>query len=424
MDVRVSLPGGITPREATGRAALSPKWLAAAPHRLLFFVGAANVLLAMAWWTAWLVAARWPGLLPVHAAPVPAGWMHAIVMQYQVLPPFMFGFLLTVFPRWLGLDAVPRGLYAPVGAGLFGGQLLTLAGLCGVPGLVTAGVGLGFAGWTLGLGVLLSLLLREREPNWHARSCAAALLFGWIGLGLVLAYLGTGNARLMFAAIKFGGFGLLLPVYFTVNHRMTPFFAGSVFRNYRPWRPMWTLALFWALVLAHLGLELVHGYAWLWLADAPLALLATLLLWRWWPRGQGAPMPAILRVLFLGFAWLPVAFALYAAQSAWFATTGAWVAARAPAHALFVGYFGSLLVAMVTRVTQGHSGRLLEFGATAVFAFAAVQLAALLRIAAELRADAPAWQVAAGVAWLVAFLPWVLRSAGIYLRPRADGKPG
>jgi uncharacterized protein involved in response to NO len=48
----------------------------------------------------------------------------------------------------------------------------------------------------------------------------------------------------------------------------------------------------------------------------------------------------------------------------------------------------------------------------------------LLRLAAELRADAAAWQVAAGAAWLVAFLPWVLRSAAIYLRPRADGKPG
>jgi uncharacterized protein involved in response to NO len=350
--------------------------------------------------------------------------MHAIVMQYQVLPPFMFGFLLTVFPRWLGLEALPRARYVPVGLGLFGGQLLTLAGLCGAPGLVPAGIALGFAGWTFGLGVLLSLLLREHEPNWHARSCAAALLLGWVGLALVLAYLWTGNARLMFAAIKFGGFGLLLPVYFTVNHRMTPFFAGCVFPTYRAWRPLWTLGLFWLLVLGHLGLELVHGYAWLWLVDAPLAALAALLLWRWWPRRMDKPMPGILRVLFLGFAWLPVAFALYAAQSAWFASTGAWVAARAPAHALFVGYFGSLLVAMVTRVTQGHAGRLLELGTTAVFAFALVQLATLLRLAAELGADAGAWQVAAGATWLVAFLPWVLRSAGIYLRPRADGKPG
>ena len=36
---------------------------------------------------------------------------------------------------------------------------------------------------------------------------------------------------------------------------------------------------------------------------------------------------------------------------------------RAPAHALYIGFFGSLLVAMVTRVTQGHSGRPLELDA-------------------------------------------------------------
>ena len=108
-------------------AALSPAILARAPHRLLFFIGAANVLLAMLWWTLWLVDARW------HAIGLPqpqvyGGWIHAIVMQYQVLAPFMFGFLLTVFPRWMGLDDIGRWHYVPVGVGLFGGQLSTLAG--------------------------------------------------------------------------------------------------------------------------------------------------------------------------------------------------------------------------------------------------------------------------------------------------------
>ena len=411
--------------DAALRQALDPRLLAAAPHRLLFFVGAANVLLAMAWWTAWLLAARWPGLLPAHEpAAIPAGWMHAVLMQYQVLPPFVFGFLLTVFPRWLGLAPLSRWHYLPVGIGLFGGQLLTLAGLCGVPHLLWLGLLQSFAGWTAALASLLWLLRGEREANWHARSCAVALLLGWIGFGLVLAYLYTGNARVMFAAIKFGGFALLLPVYFTVNHRMTPFFTGCVFPRYRAWRPLWVLGAFWALVLAHLGLELMHGYAWSWLADLPLAALTGYTLWRWWPRGMDAPMPALLRVLFLGFAWLPVAFAMYAAQSAWFAVTGEWAFARAPAHALFVGYFGSLLVAMVTRVTQGHSGRPLELGRTAGIAFALVQLTALVRIAAEASTDALAWQAAAAALWLLAFLPWVLRSGAIYLRPRADGKAG
>ena len=47
------------------------------------------------------------------AAAVPAGWMHAMIMQYQVLPSFIFGFLLTVFPRWISLPALtPRALRA------------------------------------------------------------------------------------------------------------------------------------------------------------------------------------------------------------------------------------------------------------------------------------------------------------------------
>jgi uncharacterized protein involved in response to NO len=135
-------------------------------------------------------------------------------------------------------------------------------------------------------------------------------------------------------------------------------------------------------------------------------------------------MPPLLRVLFLGFAWLPIAFALYAVQSAQFAATGEFALGRAPAHALFVGFFGSLLVAMVTRVTQGHSGRPLVLGRVAAFAFVVVQLVAVTRIVSELVPDALGWQAAAAVGWIVAFLPWVVRSAWIYLSPRADGQPG
>jgi uncharacterized protein involved in response to NO len=181
------------------------------------------------------------------------------------------------------------------------------------------------------------------------------------------------------------------------------------------------LAAAWALILGHTWLELRHAYGWLWAVDAPLALLFTGLLVLWWPR---AAMPRLLRVLFLGFAWLPVAFALYAWQSTWFAIAGEYTLGRAPAHALFVGFFGSLLVAMVTRVTQGHSGRPLVLGNVATVAFVVLQLAAVTRVVAELAPDATRWQAVAALGWLAAFLPWVLRSGWIYLTPRADGQPG
>ena len=77
---------------------------------------------------------------------------------------------------------------------------------------------------------------------------------------------------------------MLLPIYFTVCHRMIPFFASGVIPGYSVSRPMWTLAAFWGLAMLHVWLELRHGYAWLWLADVPLLLLCVGLLWRWWPR--------------------------------------------------------------------------------------------------------------------------------------------
>jgi uncharacterized protein involved in response to NO len=186
------------------------------------------------------------------------------------------------------------------------------------------------------------------------------------------------------------------------------------------YRPMGALALFWLLAMLHLGMELAHAYAWLWLADLPLAGLSAWLLWRWWPRAR--TMPALLKVLMVGFAWLPAAALLYSVQSLWLLQGGGFVLGRAPAHALFIGFFGSLLVAMVTRVTQGHSGRPLQLGGVAAFAFIVIQITALVRIGAELATDILAWHSAAGLLWLLAFLPWVLRSLWIYLTPRADGK--
>src|SRR3546814_9462542 len=120
---------------------------------------------------------------------------------------------------------------------------------------------------------------------------------------------------------------------------------------------------------------------------------------------------------------LPI-LALYIAQSLVYGLDGDFILGRAPAHALFIGFFGSLLVAMVTRVTQGHSGRPLVFGGVATFAFVVIQVVSVMRVVAELVPDQMAWHAAAALGWLLAFAPWVLRSLRISLRPRADCRPG
>ncbi len=422
----------------------SLRLLGSAPHRLMFFIGASNLLLAMGWWAAWLAAARWPQFAMPQPTPY-AGWLHAFVMQYQVLPSFFFGFLLTVFPKWMGQPGIARWRYLPVGAGLFGGQLVTLLGAIGwAPGIVI-GLVLTLSGWIAALGTLGLLLWRDTGSNWHARSCFAALVLGLLGLIAWTVFVLGASPSWLFVSIKIGSFGLLLPVYVTVAHRMFPFFAGSVVPGYQPWRPLWLLGAFWALAMLHLTLELMHGYGWLWIADAPLLALTATMLWRWWPKDKDvlppAPLvhpgtsldaqerprgakPGILLVLFIGLAWLPIAFALYLAQSLVYVAAGIFWLGRAPGHALFIGFFGSVLIAMVTRVTQGHSGRPLMMPVAVWFAFVAIQLVAVMRIAAEVTPDSMAWQALAAVGWLVAFAPWVARIGRIYLTPRADGKPG
>ncbi|HKS54834.1 MAG TPA: NnrS family protein [Steroidobacteraceae bacterium] len=410
-----------TPLTSSSLSAMGVRLLAAAPHRLLFFVGASNVLLAMMWWALWLIDARWH-VIGMPQPAVPAGWLHAIIMQYQVLPAFMFGFLLTVFPRWMSLPALTRAHYVPVGVGLLAGQLCSLAGLFGGLPLLELGALLTATSWAVGTTFLVRLVHLDKGRTWHAVSCAFALGFGVLGLLLYILFLHSADPRLLFASIKVGSIAVLLPIYFTVCHRMIPFFAAAALNGYHARRPLWTLGVLWPLWLLHAWLELRHGYAWLWLPDLAITLLTAWLLYLWWPRASR--MPALLRVLFIGFAWLPLAFALFSLQSAWYLATGDFILGRAPAHALFIGFFGSLLVAMVTRVTQGHSGRPLVLGATAGFAFVIVQVVAMTRVLAELLPDSLAWQAIAGLGWILAFVPWVLRSGKIYLSARADGRPG
>ncbi|BCT91702.1 hypothetical protein LYSHEL_07260 [Lysobacter helvus] len=403
------------------RANLSPRLLLQAPHRMMFFIGAGNLLLAMAWWAAWLVSARWSEWLRMPQPTPYAGWLHAIVMQYQVLASFVFGFLLTVFPRWMGLPDLRRARYIPVGVGVFGGQFATLLGACGwSPGIVV-GAALTLAGWTWALANLAWLVKRERGTTWHARSCLAALTLGAVGLGAWTAFVLGASPIWAFVAIKIGTFGFLLPMYLTVAHRMFPFFASNAVAGYVPWRPLWLLATAWMFVALHLGLELLHAYAWLWIADLPLLACAVVMCVRWWPIG---PQPALLRVLFIGLAWLPITFILYSAQSLVYATTGEFTLGRAPAHALFIGFFGSVLVAMVTRVTQGHSGRPLQMPAAAWFAYGTLQLVAIVRVYSELDADPMRWHVVAAIGWIVALVPWIARLGRIYVTARIDGKPG
>ena len=158
------------------------------------------------------------------------------------------------------------------------------------------------------------------------------------------------------------------------------------------------------------------------MADLPLTAL---LLWQWlaWQPWK-ARGPGLLTVLYIALAWLPLSFGLFTVDSLRILAIGAAGWPLAPLHALTIGFFSSMLVAMVTRVTHGHSGRPLVMGALPWMAFIGMQLVAVIRVLAECAARPLPYYVLAAALWLLVLMPWVARSSWIYLTPRRDGKPG
>lgn len=86
------------------------------------------------------------------------------------------------------------------------------------------------------------------------------------------------------------------------------------------------------------------------------------------------------------------------------------------------------MLAMVTRVSCGHSGRALVADRTAWTLFWLLQAAAVLRIGAEVPGMfgvAWAWLLpTAALLWAGTMAVWGVRLGGWYGRLRADGRPG
>ena len=393
----------------------------AEPHRMLFLAGATQILLTLAWWLVEL-AARATGFLSLATA-LPATWGHAFLMVYGVFPFFIFGFLFTVYPRWLRGTAIARRAYVLVFALLFGGILLFTAGLALDRRMVVLALVVFLAGWVGALTSLLQVYARARERGPHERLLNLALAAGLLGIAVFLAAVLTGSTRLFALARELGLWLFLVPVVFLVSHRMIPFFSQSALMNYIMVRPAWGPSLMAVCVTAHATLELSGLPQWRFLADLPLAVAALHHSYVWqFRRSFHARLLAMLHIAFL---WLGIAMSLYAAQSLALLTTGTDYLGRAPLHALGIGFLTSMIVAMASRVTLGHSGRALSADTLTWAVLLGVNASAVLRIAGEFLPQLASWlNLLAALVWLAALLPWVLRYLPMYLQPRAEHPPG
>jgi uncharacterized protein involved in response to NO len=369
--------------------------------RPFFLAGAAFATLAVAIWAVWLYG-RLPGAQPMGGM---LAW-HRHEMPYGFAVAIIAGFLLTAVPNWTarpGLNGWPL-------LGLVLVWLLArLAWVLPIPPALLLLVQLPFLpllAWVLGR----NLVAAGKRDNYPIL-LMVTLLAGCQALtlwGLSIEDVGL-QRRGVLAALWL--VGALMSV---IGGRVIPFFIqrglnrpATPAANPWPGKILLVSGMLAALSFA-VGLNDVPR---LWMA-ALFALMGTLhllRLWRWHDRGIWR-VP-LLWSLYLSYAWLVAAVL---AMALWHA--GLMPQQSLATHALAVGGIGGLILAMIARVSLGHTGRPLLPSKAIVVGFGLVLLAGLSRV---LLVPFSGWGLGiSALLWCGAFGLFLLRYTGMLFKPR------
>jgi uncharacterized protein involved in response to NO len=347
---------------------------------------------------------------------VPA-WWHGHELVFGFAAAAICGFLLTAVPKWTASEPLRGGaLGALVLLWVAGRAVMWAAGV--VPAALVA---------LVDLALFPAMAVAMAKPILRARNVRN------YGFPVLLAALFVANA-MMHAEVmgwaRTGRVGLHGATYLVVimvavvSGRIVPSFtAGALARrgSGTPVRQVpWLGRLAVGAVVAAAACQVLQvGTPWRGgTALAAAALLAA--------RAGGWRATATLRepivwVLHAGHGWLMVGFALLA----WAELVGG-IAGTAALHALTAGAIGTMVLAVMTRASLGHTGRPLRASAPITAAYALVLLGALVRVFGPM--VAPAGYVHAvltgGVLWALGYALFVVVYAPILLRPRTDGLPG
>ena len=157
--------------------------------------------------------------------------------------------------------------------------------------------------------------------------------------------------------MRTGLWGFIVVTYIAVAHRMIPFFTSNVLPMIQIWRPFWVLWLMlavcaWQALALWVQALLAPGAWWTALALALEAAAGGVLLWLAivWGLVQSLKI-RLLAMLHVGFVWLGLTLAYGALARGLLLFLGHDVLGLGPLHLLAMGFLGSIMLAMVTRVS-------------------------------------------------------------------------
>lgn len=187
-----------------------------APHRIMFALGVAQIVLAMIWWLAELLARF--GETVLLPAEIPSYRGHLFLMLYMVFPCFIFGFVFTAYPRWTGTGPVSRRRYLPTFVLLAGGIVLTYIGFMLSKIVLVAAVTLLLCAWLWVFDGVFRMYRRSENPErMHERALLLALAAGAVGLGSFLFGLLSRAPFALMLAHAVGLWWFIVPVTLTVE---------------------------------------------------------------------------------------------------------------------------------------------------------------------------------------------------------------
>jgi uncharacterized protein involved in response to NO len=389
-----------------------PSILLAYPFRLFFLLtGLYGALVIVAWigfllggWTLQL------GWSPLH-------W-HSHEMIYGLVPAAIAGFVLTAVTNWTSAPPLSgRGLLL-LGLLWLAGRL-AFWGMAWLPLWLVALIDLAFLPTlALYLGIILT---RHR----NRRNLVLVAILALLTVGNVLTH--TGFIQHSIAMINAGqvlGLNLIVLMMAVIAGRITPLFTRNWLNGHGK-DPGKVTSLQWLDRLAIASIAVVLGVEVIALPDAIVGAAALsagiingarLLGWAGW-RTLREPL---LWILHLAYLWIVIALLLKGCSA--FTTL---VPATLWQHALGAGAIAGLILGVMTRVALGHSGRPMKLPRFAIVIYIAITLAAVLRMLTAMQAiDYRVGITLAALAWVTAFLAFVLVYWPILAAPRQDGRPG
>ncbi|MBS0317571.1 MAG: NnrS family protein [Proteobacteria bacterium] len=405
-------------------------WLFTAPHRLCFFAGALMMASTSLWWCTTLILrtfqfrATWA---------IPPAAAHGLLMSVGFMPFFFAGFIFTAVPKWLRQPPVSaRSLALPLAA-MLAGWIAVYVGVQMRASVAGVGLVLVASGWSGICLRLFGLIHRSRVTDrLHTLLLATACGTGAATLWLAAAALLLGDDLLLQAAVDLALWCFVAPVFAVVSHRTLPIYGSTPLQTLDQRHPTWllwpTAGLLW-FQGPFTAMQLFGPVpdAALWVVAALQAGAAALLLWlavRW---AQVRNMKIrLLAMLHTAFVWLGLCMALAAVSHALMAATaGRGSLGLAPLHAMAMGYLGTTLLAVVTRLTSAHSGHPHPVDNTLWRLYKLLQLAVVLRVLGALwPAAASSLILAAVLVWALVTVWWAIRYGRWLGLPRADGRPG